>query len=166
MRIKNKELYLASKEFIKKSILILEPHLGNEVLAIIGNKPYAQRGYYQSLFSTPEFWRLIDIYKANLEKVPAFRKCKKLIHKDRDIKNIEGRVSARNTNPNMTIWDYYSYILGKILNKKFFEGKFDARLFTNLYLDFEQFCYNDVFAIKDVSPLLNLKVEGLNHKET
>jgi hypothetical protein len=149
----------ASEEYIKSALSVLEHYLGREVLDILERKPKNHFSYYHSLFGNPGFWELIGLHEDELQN-EKFNRCVELLQKNKKVNNIVNTfVTGRNIRK-MNYFHYYSYILVKMLLPYFLKKTFDNSLFGMLYGDFERFCHDDEFPIKDVVPLFNFIIEG------
>lgn len=139
---------------------------------MINNNNNLQKPYYQfidkklkfELYNFIEYF--VEGYKSKLESEEEYKNCSDLMVKDNIInKQINNYHRIFAALQYLSVWDYLSHILKRILFSYVDTDHFNIDLFNKLYLDLESFFLNEDLEFVHISPLYNIWLEDIDNIE-
>jgi hypothetical protein len=165
----NEELFHKMKQLIKREISFLQPFLSANMFDEFFKKtkkeyPYVGRfiedrlpGYFNDYY----VHLVTEEHKKEMQELPEYVIYRETMLADSIIaRHFRDKVGNPRSVLTLYDWSFFYYILDLMLKSYFVTGKFDDKLFDELYCDLESFLYNERIPLTIVAPLHNFKSDA------
>jgi hypothetical protein len=168
-KIRNDKLYHAMRLLIQREISFLEPFLHGEMFDEFLQKTEKEYPYMAKFIvdRLPTFFNDYYIllvtgeHKEEMQQLPEYIDYKKLMLDDEIIsRHFKEKIGNLRGILTLYDWDFFYFILNRMLNLYFSTKKFDNALFDDLYCDLESFLYNEYIPLIIIAPLHNFKLHS------